>query len=134
MKKNMISRRTFSTGMAAGTIFSLGNLKAYAGQKIKVAGIYTQPIQQKWDARLHLALDAAAKRGEIDYVFSEKVSNTDINWFIAKAESSGALDAVSKYCYEHVKFASSALKKLPVNNASNFLSEIVNYLTLDRKA
>ncbi|MGB1962048.1 MAG: BMP family ABC transporter substrate-binding protein, partial [Candidatus Puniceispirillaceae bacterium] len=31
----------------------------------------------KWDARLHLALDAAAKRGEIDYSFAEKVSNTD---------------------------------------------------------
>ena len=28
--------------------------------KIKVAGVYTQPLQQKWDARLHLALQAAA--------------------------------------------------------------------------
>ncbi len=45
--------------------------------KIKVAGIYTQPIQQKWDARLHLALEAAEARGDIDYVFSEKVANTD---------------------------------------------------------
>ena len=54
--------------------------------------------------------------------------------FIAEAESTGALVAVSEYCYEHVKFASSALKKLPDNNASKLLSEIVNYLTLDRKA
>ena len=45
--------------------------------KIKVAGIYTQPIQQKWDARLHLALVAAQERGDIEYVFSEKVANTD---------------------------------------------------------
>lgn len=45
--------------------------------KIKVAGIYTQPIQQKWDARLHLALVAAETRGDIEYVFSEKVANTD---------------------------------------------------------
>lgn len=44
---------------------------------VKVAGIYTQPIQQKWDARLHLALDAASKAGAIDYKFSEKVANTD---------------------------------------------------------
>ena len=64
----------------------------------------------------------------------ETVSNTDIDWFIAQAESTGALDAVSKYCYEHVEFASSALKKLPNNHASKLLSEIVNYLTLDRKA
>lgn len=48
-----------------------------AAEKIKVAGIYTQPIQQKWDARLHQALDKAAKAGEIEYVFAEKVANTD---------------------------------------------------------
>src|SRR5690606_19460822 len=48
-----------------------------AAGKIKVAGVYTQPIQQKWDARLHQALDKAAKAGEIEYVFSEKVANTD---------------------------------------------------------
>jgi len=45
--------------------------------KIKVAGIYTQPIQQKWDATLHKALLAAEAAGEIEYVWSEKVSNTD---------------------------------------------------------
>lgn len=45
--------------------------------KIKVAGIYTQPIQQKWDATLHKALLKAQEAGEIEYVWSEKVSNTD---------------------------------------------------------
>lgn len=50
---------------------------AMASGKIKVAGIYTQPIQQKWDACLHKALQKAADAGEIEYVFSEKVSNTD---------------------------------------------------------
>ncbi len=50
---------------------------AMAEGKIKVAGIYTQPIQQKWDATLHKALLKAAEAGEIDYVYSEKVSNTD---------------------------------------------------------
>lgn len=55
---------------------AFGIVEAVA-DKIKVAGIYTQPIQQKWDARLHEALAAAQDRGEIDYVYSEKVSNTD---------------------------------------------------------
>ncbi len=50
---------------------------AFASQKIKVAGIYTQPIQQKWDACLHKALQKAADEGKIEYVYSEKVSNTD---------------------------------------------------------
>jgi len=57
-------------GMVASTNQALA-------RKIKVAGIYTQPIQQKWDARLHLALVAAQKAGKIEYVFSEKVANTD---------------------------------------------------------
>ncbi len=76
----------------------------------------------------------SAKARNILLQSRETVSNTDIDWFISKVESTGTLDAVSKYCYEHAKFASSALKKLPDNNASKFLSEIVNYLSLDRKA
>lgn len=48
-----------------------------AADTIKVAGIYTQPIQQKWDARLHLALQALEDAGEIEYDYSEKVANTD---------------------------------------------------------
>ena len=76
----------------------------------------------------------SAKARDILLRSRETVSNNDIDWFIAKAESTGVLDAVSMYCYEHVKFASSALKKLPDNHASKLLSEIVSYLTLDRKA
>ena len=64
--------------MIVAMIFSiLFTCQAMAADKIKVAGIYTQPIQQKWDACLHKALQKAADAGEIDYVYSEKVSNTD---------------------------------------------------------
>ncbi len=45
--------------------------------RIKVAGVYTQPIQEPWDGRLHEALKAAAAAGKIDYVYSESVANTD---------------------------------------------------------
>ena len=54
--------------------FSVGPVLA---EKIKVAGIYTQPIQQKWDAVLHKALVKAKEAGEIDYVYSEKVATTE---------------------------------------------------------
>lgn len=74
--KLYLNRRQFAVG-AATAAAALTALPSFAGGKIKVAGIYTQPIQQKWDARLHLALDASKQNGEIDYVFSEKVSNTD---------------------------------------------------------
>ncbi len=72
-----LTRRTFNiaAGASAG-VLGLGAMPARA-ETIKVAGIYTQPIQQKWDARLHQGLTAAVDRGEIEYVFSEKVANTD---------------------------------------------------------
>ena len=58
-------------------VFCLAIVSSASAEKIKVAGIYTQPLQQKWDARLHNALQKAADAGEIDYVHSEKVANTD---------------------------------------------------------
>ncbi len=70
--------RTFRALMGGLVVacVALFGVAAHA-DKIKVAGIYTQPIQQKWDAALHKALVAAQAAGEIDYVFSEKVANTD---------------------------------------------------------
>ena len=64
-------------GVLAGLVLCVSLAGEALADKIKVAGIYTQPIQQKWDARLHQALSNAQERGDIDYVFSEKVSNTD---------------------------------------------------------
>lgn len=58
-------------------LVSLAIFNTAMAEKIKVAGIYTQPLQQKWDARLHLALQSAADAGEIEYVYSEKTANTD---------------------------------------------------------
>lgn len=63
--------------MIASVLLFMFCVPAMAGAKITVAGIYTQPIQQKWDACLHKALQKAADAGEIEYVYSEKVSNTD---------------------------------------------------------
>ena len=70
MPKLIINRREFAVGGAA-LITAMSSLPVFASGKLKVAGIYTVPTQQKWVARLHLALDAAAKRGEIEYVYSE---------------------------------------------------------------
>ncbi|VAW05021.1 ABC transporter, substrate-binding protein (cluster 11, riboflavin/purine nucleoside/unknown) [hydrothermal vent metagenome] len=55
----------------------LGATGASAGEKIKVAGIFTLPVEQQWIGRIHKALNAAAERGDIEYVYSENVANTD---------------------------------------------------------
>ncbi len=59
---------------ASGLMLSVG---AAAAEKIKVAAIYTLPVEQQWISRIHQALNAARDRGDIDYAFSENVANTD---------------------------------------------------------
>ena len=50
---------------------------ALAQSKLKVAAIYTVPVEQQWVSRIDKALKAAVARGEIEYVFSENVANAD---------------------------------------------------------
>ena len=50
---------------------------SFAQAKLKVAAIYTVPVEQQWVSRIDKALKAAAARGEIEYEFSEKVANAD---------------------------------------------------------
>ena len=44
---------------------------------MKVAAVYTVPVEQQWVSRIHKALNAAEARGEIEYKFSENVANAD---------------------------------------------------------
>ncbi len=50
---------------------------AQAADPIKVAAIYTVPVEQQWVSRIDKALKAAEERGDITYNFSENVANTD---------------------------------------------------------
>lgn len=69
------SRRMVIAAVAsAGLIASTGMALA---ESIRVAAIYTLPVEQQWISRIHLALNGAKERGEIEYVFSENVANTD---------------------------------------------------------
>ena len=64
--------------LATTVVFSLILLPAIAvADTIKVAGIFTLPVEQQWISRIHIALSAAEERGDIEYVYSENVSNTD---------------------------------------------------------
>lgn len=79
MRSGMGRRAALKLGGSAIAAAAIGVLgaPALAQAKVKVAGVYTVPIQQKWVGTLHRALSAAKERGEIEYSFSEKVSNTD---------------------------------------------------------
>jgi basic membrane protein A len=77
---NNINRRPLLLGLASLVALAAGlgvPGSAQAQAKLKVAGIYTVPVEQQWVSRIHKVLAAAKARGEIDYVFSENVSNAD---------------------------------------------------------
>ena len=71
-----LGRRAVLSGLALGTAMALAG-PAFAQDKIKVAAVWTVPVEQQWASRLHNALVAAQDRGEIEYVYSENVTNTD---------------------------------------------------------
>ena len=51
--------------------------QAWAADPIKVAGIYTVPVEQQWVSRIHKAAEAAKAAGAVEYTYTENVANTD---------------------------------------------------------
>ena len=80
MSRFMLSRRSV-LGLGAGLVgFAAGGGSVFAQAKskpIKVASIYTVPVEQQWVSRIHKALNAAKDRGDVTYKFSENVANND---------------------------------------------------------
>ena len=75
MRVSTFTRRAaLALAVAASGLMHAG---AAAAQQVKVAAIYTLPVEQQWISRIHKALNTAAERGDIEYVFSENVANTD---------------------------------------------------------
>ncbi len=72
-------RRLLKTSAAGATLLAMPGLigRAGAADKLKVAAIYTVPVEQQWVSRIHKAANAAVERGDIEYVFSENTSNSD---------------------------------------------------------
>ncbi|UDF35921.1 UNVERIFIED_ORG: BMP family protein [Shinella sp. XGS7] len=68
--------RRLTLGLAAVGLAALA-LPAAAQAKLKVAAIYTVPVEQQWVSRIHKAANAAKERGDIDYVYSENTANND---------------------------------------------------------
>ena len=76
---NVTRRTLLQTTSVVAAASMMGGLPrlAKAVDPIKTAAIYTVPVEQQWVSRIHKAASAAKERGDIEYVFSEKVANTD---------------------------------------------------------
>jgi len=70
--RRLTRRLVLGAALAAALPFA-----AIAADPLKVAAIYTVPVEQQWVSRIHKALEAAQARGEVSYVYSENVANTD---------------------------------------------------------
>lgn len=72
-------RRAVLAAVASASLLAVAAPQALAQSpaKLKVAAIYTVPVEQQWVSRIDKALKAAVTRGEVEYVFSENVTNAD---------------------------------------------------------
>lgn len=77
MRDGMNRRNALQIGIGAAGAAALGSPALAQGKAIKVASIYTVPVEQQWVSRIHKALKAAEGRGEVTYKFSESVANND---------------------------------------------------------
>lgn len=80
--KAAVSRRAVlkTAGMGASALAMpgiLGAAGAASDGPLKVAAIYTLPVEQQWISRIHKAALTSAERGDIEYVYSESTSNND---------------------------------------------------------
>lgn len=75
-KFTMTRRRLLGTAATLSLAAALPTA-VLAADPIKVAGIYTVPVEQQWVSRIHKAAEAAQARGDITYTFTENVANTD---------------------------------------------------------
>jgi basic membrane protein A and related proteins len=78
MKSFSVSRRGLLAGGGAILLGSgLMPARVWGQDVIKMAGIYTVPVEQQWVSRIHLAAEAAKAAGRVDYTYTENVANTD---------------------------------------------------------
>lgn len=58
-------------------------------KKLKIAAIYTTPIEEPWNTVLHEALSWAKERYDIEYVYTEKVDTADVERVIREYIAAG---------------------------------------------
>lgn len=72
-----ITRRGLILGGAAAVVAANLPRPLLAQEPVKMAGIYTVPVEQQWVSRIHIAAEALKAAGTVDYAYTENVANTD---------------------------------------------------------
>jgi basic membrane lipoprotein Med (substrate-binding protein (PBP1-ABC) superfamily) len=77
-------------GAAALALAAPGSARAQTARPIKVAAVYTVPVEQQWVSRIHKALNTAKDRGDISYKWSENTANTDYERVMRQFSTEGS--------------------------------------------
>ena len=74
-----LSRRTLLKAAGSGAALAAAGFpsRLFAQEPLKVAAVYTVPVEQQWVSRIHKAANAAKDAGTIEYVYSENIANND---------------------------------------------------------
>lgn len=127
----LLTRRGVIAGATAlGLMMSSA---AAMADTVKVAGIFTLPVEQQWISRIHIALTAAQDRGEIEYVFSENVSNTDYER-VMREYAEGGVNLVVGEVFGLERAARKVAKDYPETAflmGSSFAPEAPNFSVFD---
>jgi len=135
----IISRRGILLGGAAVGVAANLPLGAFAQVPVRMAGIYTVPVEQQWVSRIHIAAEALKAAGTVEYTFSENVANTDYprvmreyceaGFNLIVGEIFGAEAEAREVCAEYPEVAfllGSSFKPDPVANPN--LAVFDNYI------
>lgn len=130
---SQISRRRAlgSLGATVGTMaFGRG---VFAAERLKVAAVFSVPVDQQWASRPHTALKAAEARGDISYSWSESVANTDMERTIRDwAEKKSDLIVADAFAIErNARKVAADYPKTAFLMGSSFAATPPNYSVFD---
>ncbi|PZO80572.1 MAG: BMP family ABC transporter substrate-binding protein [Mesorhizobium amorphae] len=126
-------RAALQLGGAAVLLAMLGGLAQAKEKPIAVALVTSVPIEQQWISRIHLALKAAEARGDITYVYSENVANTDAERVI-REYAEGKKDLVIAEAFGLERAARNLAKDYPETAflmGSSFPEQAPNFAVFD---
>ena len=134
----LIPRRGLLMGAGALALMPALPGRLRAQETVKIAGVYTVPVEQQWVSRLHIAAEAAKAAGGVDYTFTENVSNTDYPRVMREYCESGAQLVIGEIfgveqearevCAEYPQVAFLLGSSLPADEAVPNLGVFDNYI------
>jgi len=108
-----LTRRHLLAGIASvAAMTTLAGGVAQAAGKLKVAAVFSTPIEEPWDNQIHVALVKAQKELGIDYKWSEHVASADFER-VLRQYARGGYQLIMGDAFEAEEVARRVAKQYP---------------------